>query len=166
MAQGASRTRVLLFLALLLALLSLACFAIPIYIIWPFRHQGPAELSFALFVKQIGPGLSIACSAGCGALVWVLWRRTKRWTTRLLTIGALVLASCGMFLSRINVYEIMFHPVDTLRFEPAELAKLDSDDMVIAVRVNNVSRAYPIREMAYHHVVNDTVGGVPIAATY
>ncbi len=28
------------------------------------------------------------------------------------------------------------------------------------------SRAYPIRELAYHHVVNDTVGGVPIAVTY
>jgi hypothetical protein len=38
--------------------------------------------------------------------------------------------------------------------------------MVIAVAVNGVNRAYPIREMAYHHVVNDTVGGEPVAATY
>jgi Protein of unknown function (DUF3179) len=32
--------------------------------------------------------------------------------------------------------------------------------------VNGASRAYPIRQMGYHHVVNDTLGGVPIIATY
>jgi len=26
--------------------------------------------------------------------------------------------------------------------------------------------AYPVRLMAYHHVVPDVVGGVPIVATY
>jgi hypothetical protein len=38
--------------------------------------------------------------------------------------------------------------------------------MVIAVRFGTDTRAYPIREMAYHHVVNDVVDGVPIAVTY
>ncbi len=28
------------------------------------------------------------------------------------------------------------------------------------------ARAYPIRSISYHHVVNDRLGGVPIAATY
>ena len=26
--------------------------------------------------------------------------------------------------------------------------------------------AYPIRQMAYHHLVHDTVGGVPVVVTY
>jgi hypothetical protein len=34
------------------------------------------------------------------------------------------------------------------------------------VRVAGIARAYPIRSISYHHVVNDTVGGVPIVATY
>jgi hypothetical protein len=38
--------------------------------------------------------------------------------------------------------------------------------MILAVRIGAEARAYPIREMAYHHVLNDLVGGVPIAATY
>ncbi len=38
--------------------------------------------------------------------------------------------------------------------------------MVLAVQINSESRAYPIREMAYHHVVNDTVGRQPIVSTY
>ncbi len=69
-------------------------------------------------------------------------------------------------LARVNVYEIMFHPIDSPRFESAEKAGIDSGDMVMAVEVNGARRAYPIREMAYHHVVNDVLGGEPIVATY
>ena len=48
----------------------------------------------------------------------------------------------------------------------AEDAKLDTGEMVLTVSFNGDARAYPVREMAYHHIVNDVVGGVPIAATY
>jgi hypothetical protein len=37
---------------------------------------------------------------------------------------------------------------------------------VLAVTVGEESVAYPIRLMGYHHLVGDTVGGVPIVATY
>jgi hypothetical protein len=37
---------------------------------------------------------------------------------------------------------------------------------VLAVSVGKEARAYPIRTMGYHHIVNDTVGGAPIAVTY
>ena len=43
---------------------------------------------------------------------------------------------------------------------------MDADDKVLAVKVGQHARAYPIRTMGYHHIVNDTVGGVPIAVTY
>jgi hypothetical protein len=36
----------------------------------------------------------------------------------------------------------------------------------MAVSLNGDARAYPISQMAYHHVLNDTVAGVPIAVTY
>jgi hypothetical protein len=32
--------------------------------------------------------------------------------------------------------------------------------------VKGARRAYPIREMAYHHLVNDAPAGEPIVATY
>ena len=38
--------------------------------------------------------------------------------------------------------------------------------MILAVRLGDDARAYPISQMAYHHVLNDVVGGVPIAVTY
>ena len=36
----------------------------------------------------------------------------------------------------------------------------------IAVTLGGESRAYPIREMGYHHVVNDRLHGLPIVVTY
>jgi len=38
--------------------------------------------------------------------------------------------------------------------------------MVMAIRFGGDARAYPISQMAYHHVLNDVVGDVPVAVTY
>jgi len=37
---------------------------------------------------------------------------------------------------------------------------------VLCVTISGESVAYPVRLMAYHHLVGDTVGGTPIVATY
>ena len=69
-------------------------------------------------------------------------------------------------LSHVNVYERMFHPMGSPSFETAQATRLDGKEMVIAVDIGGAARAYPIRILSYHHIANDTVGGVPIAATY
>lgn len=148
------------------SLLSFACFAVPIYVIRPFRHQGARELAVALFVKQIGPWVSIACALAALAIVILHWQRTRGWAGRVGMSLLLALALVGAALSRVNVYEQMFHHLDTPQFAAADQAHVDKEDMVIAVRLNGETRAYPIREMAYHHVVNDTVGREPIVSTY
>jgi hypothetical protein len=66
----------------------------------------------------------------------------------------------------VNIYEIMFHPVGAPSFQSIGETKLDGKEMVVAVRVNDESRAYPVRVIAYHHIVNDVASGVPIVATY
>ena len=45
-----------------------------------------------------------------------------------------------------------------LEYDPAE--------MVLGVDLNGEARAYPIGLLAQHEIVNDTVGGHPIAVTY
>jgi len=53
------------------------------------------------------------------------------------------------------------------RFNREERGKLlVSDDRIIGVAVGGEARAYPLRLMRWHEVVNDTVGGRPIAVTY
>ena len=58
-------------------------------------------------------------------------------------------------------------PAEIDRRNEEERGKLlVSDDRVIGVVVGNDVRAYPLRLMRWHEVVNDTVGGEPIAITY
>lgn len=47
-----------------------------------------------------------------------------------------------------------------------ELHGLSPKEPVISITINNDSRAYPVRVLMYHEIVNDTVGGKPVAITY
>jgi hypothetical protein len=95
----------------------------------------------------------------------VLWRNTSRWLKAPLLIAAFFVVFAAV-MSHLNYFEWMFHPVDRAQFEPESSSKLDAKEMILAVRYSSDARAYPIREMAYHHILNDVVGGVPIAVTY
>jgi hypothetical protein len=66
----------------------------------------------------------------------------------------------------VNIYELMFHPMGSPTLVSIADVKLDKDEKVIAIAVNGAARAYPIRSISYHHVVNDMVGEVPVVATY
>ena len=148
-----------------LALISIACFAYPLYVNWPFRAQGARELAVALTVLLHGQVASLLCAIAASLLAiwqWPKWRIAGRTAT----VAAAVLACIGTALTHVNIYEHMFHPDSAPSFEPGSEAKIDPTDMVMAVKVSGVSRAYPIREMGYHHIINDEVGGVAIAATY
>jgi len=43
---------------------------------------------------------------------------------------------------------------------------LSARDPVISVEINGDARAYPLRIMIYHEIVNDIVGGDPVVVTY
>lgn len=58
-------------------------------------------------------------------------------------------------------------PIDHPNFEPADSVDwLEADEPVLALTVAGETRAYPLQIMAWHEIVNDTVGGVPVAVTY
>ena len=43
---------------------------------------------------------------------------------------------------------------------------LNDSDEVIGIEINGDARAYPIRIIAWHEMVNDTIGGVPVSLAY
>jgi Protein of unknown function (DUF3179) len=155
----------LLSIAAILAV-SLFFLAYPMYVIRPFRHQGPRELAVALEVLRFRPGVQMICAVSALLAGFLYWRVQPKILRR---IGALI-AVAGVFLfaglSRINIFEIMFHPMGRPSFAAAGDTKLDGAEMVMAVNLAGEARAYPIRSVSYHHIVNDVVGGVPIVATY
>lgn len=53
------------------------------------------------------------------------------------------------------------------KFVPARKAAfLRANDQVIAVKLGKETRAYPIKILNHHEVVNDTLGGIPIVVTF
>ena len=48
----------------------------------------------------------------------------------------------------------------------SEAAGLGGREPVIAVEIEGDARAYPLRYLTWHEIVNDTVGGVPVAVTF
>jgi hypothetical protein len=148
-------------------LISLFVLAYPIYVIRPFRFQGSSELSLALAILRFRPALLVNLSVAAAWIASLCWigQRCPTWQKIAACLCACLVVALA-FLSRINIYEFMFHPLDRPTFSRAQSAKLDGKEEVIAIQINRAARAYPIRIMSYHHIVNDVVGGLPVVATY
>lgn len=56
--------------------------------------------------------------------------------------------------------------LDPARISPAECAWLADDDEVLSVTMGGVTRAYPLRILVWHEVVNDRIEGNPVLITY
>ena len=57
--------------------------------------------------------------------------------------------------------------IDDPMFVPvAEVADLTDREPVVGLEIDGDARAYPIRVLTWHEIVNDTVGGQPVIVTY
>ncbi len=149
----------------LCALASIGLFFIPFFIIRPFHYQTPRALWLAMTLRQRAPLGTLIAAFICFALAVALWRTASRWRKALVVLALFVVAFSAV-MSRLNHFEWMFHPIDSPQFLVQSESKLDPKELIMAVRFGSDARAYPISQMAYHHVLNDVVGGVPVAVTY
>jgi len=60
----------------------------------------------------------------------------------------------------------MIFPIYNPRFVPAGEAKVQEDELVLAVEISGRAKAYPITILASREMVNDELSGVPILATW
>jgi hypothetical protein len=57
--------------------------------------------------------------------------------------------------------------IDEPRFERAgDIDWLDDAEAVLSVTVEGETRGYPVQVLMWHEIVNDSIAGVPVAATY
>jgi hypothetical protein len=56
--------------------------------------------------------------------------------------------------------------IDDPAFVPVSEATLSDREPVIGLMIDGDVRAYPLRILIWHEIVNDVVGGVPVAVTY
>ncbi|MEE8445620.1 MAG: DUF3179 domain-containing (seleno)protein, partial [Alphaproteobacteria bacterium] len=57
--------------------------------------------------------------------------------------------------------------IDQPQFRPvAEIDNLPDQEPVIGLVVGGVAKAYPLRILIWHEIVNDSIGGTPVAVTF
>ena len=150
-----------------LLVFSIAFVAIPVFLIQPFRPQTQRALEISYLLRSWSPSATAIMLLAALALVIWRWRQARRWWRKTLLVILLSLSIVPAWFARQNHFEWMFNPLHNSAYvKVADAAFVRDSDMVLAVKINNEAVAYPVRLMAYHHVVADTVGGTPICATY
>lgn len=147
---------------------TLAVVIIPALIIQPFKPQTTRGVALSYSLRSWSPLATIIGTVLALALGAYLVRGRKRLWLKLPTLMlCLTLTLIAAWFARQNHFEWMFNPLANASFVAAGDAGFVSDaDKVLAVDIDGEAVAFPIRQMGYHHVVQDIVGGVPIVATY
>ena len=154
----------LLFALMLVALLMVLT---PAWLIQPFRPQSQAGLAVSYTLRRWSPVMTVVALILTLALDLWLWRGARRWWLKSLLVATLLLTLAATWFARQNHFEWMFNPLSNAAYaRAAEVDFVADTDMVLAIEVGGEAVAYPVRLMAYHHVVQDTVGGTPVVATY
>lgn len=152
------------FALFLLVVAAVALVLLPAFILNPFEPETPRGLAIAHAAKRWAPLVTIVLFAAGLWLSRALW---SRWWRKTLVVVAMLVLVATIWLSRQNHFEWMFKPLANAAFASAPAASfLTDDEMVLAVAQNGDAAAYPIRQLAYHHIVHDVVGNVPIVVTY
>jgi Protein of unknown function (DUF3179) len=156
-----------LWLSLLLVVAAaVAVVAIPVFVIMPFKAQTSAGVEWSYRLRRWSPLVTVVATILFLALCVKLWRGA-RWLGRLAMVAILAPLLAVTWFARQNHFEWMFNPLPNADYARAGEAGFVADsDMVMAIEINGDAVAFPVRQMAYHHVVNDVVGGKPITATY
>ncbi len=157
-----------LWTALLLTIaVGVGVIAFPTFYIMPFKPQRASLMAIALRARALAPVATTIALVLSVAMALILAFRLRRWWSRSLAILAVAPVVLATWFAHQNHFEWMFNPLDSPRYVDAGKAKfVKPDDVVMAVEIGGEAVAYPIRQIGYHHVINDVIGRKPIVATY
>jgi hypothetical protein len=145
---------------------ALAVVAVPMFLIRPFSPQTPGGLAVAYALRRWAPWATALAAIVALFLAVRLWRGARWWSRALVALACVPLLG-AVWLAHLNLFEKMFAPMAKVQSAAAtEASWVEDRDPVLAVSLNGDAAAYPVRQVAYHHIVQDVVGGVPVAVTY
>ena len=151
---------------------AVAVVGLPVWLIQPFAPQTPDAVALSWQLRRAAPGVTGALALVVLAAVAVLWswpslerRRLMLRRTALVVIAGVALGAA--WFARQNHFEWMFRPFPDPRFvAAAEATDVPTGAPVLGVASGEAALAFPITRLGYHHLVNATLGDVPIVATY
>ncbi len=155
------------FILLLIVAAVVAVVFTPVWFIKPFSAQTETQVEISYFLKSWSPILTIVFALFAISLAVFIWKNSKRWFGKVALIVPLLIIFVFAWLARQNHFEWMFNPLKQANFASvSETDFVKDDEMVLAVKINGDAAAFPVRQMAYHHIAQEVVGGTPITATY
>ena len=153
--------------AALIPIALIAVVVVPLVLDQPFGSQTARTLEAAYAMRRWSPILTVLGVAALAVLAAISLRRRRTGLALVGFAGALMLAIAAAWFARQNPFEWMFNPLPQPQFVAAAKATfVEPNDLVLAVSVDGDAAAYPIRQMAYHHLVNDRIGRTPAVVTY
>ena len=154
-------------LLLSVTIIAFATVLVPALLIQPFKLQTAGRLNISYTLRHWSPVITLVALSLALLIVISLWKRTRRWWRKGLLVAFFIPLLIATWFARQNHFEWMFQPLPNAAFATANDAGFVADgEMVLAVELNGDAAAYPIRQVAYHHVIQDTIGGIPVLVTY
>jgi len=135
-----------------------------VYFIMPFPgSQRSNTLSFAFYLNRWSPVFRIIFGAMiCFGAVGI-WNSKRKWIA--VTLSILGILIVFMINTKVRA-DVMFQSPKNLVLVSEKENKLDTNAMVIAVEHDGQAQAFPIRLIAYHHIVYTRVGTKEAMITY
>jgi hypothetical protein len=125
----------------------------------PPINQTAAMLAAAYFAQTLAPIVSLFLATLAAIQLW----RRRTWGAAALFAIALICVA----VSRVNLLERVFAPARGAQIAAiGDFHDIRDTDMVIGVVIGGESRAYPVRYLAYHHMLNDQLGSTALLPTY
>ena len=141
--------------------------ALPGYMLRPFAPQDDFNLTVAHFARSWGRILVFFVALGGLALAFRLIKQHQKIWLRGLAVLLWAPALAGIWLAWQEPAELQFKPLDNPDYtHVSEVDWVEDEDMVMVVAREGEAAAYPMLQVAYHHIIHDRVGDVPIAVTY
>jgi Protein of unknown function (DUF3179) len=153
--------------AICIALTAVAVVYIPVHLIQPFKSQTKEAVLLSYYMRTWGPVITIFLFVGALFVCISFFRTAIGRLRKAILVLLLMPVGLATWFAHQNYFQWMFRPLDNPNYAIA--SKTDfivGKDMVLAVSMSGDSVAYPVRLLAYHHLVHDKVGGKPILATY
>jgi membrane protease YdiL (CAAX protease family) len=155
---------------------------VPTITIHPFRPQTADGVEWSYALKRAAPAATATALAVALASALLLWGRVerglrsrqtrmaglRRWGRRGVIVLLVGVTGLVTWFARQNHFEWMFNALPKAEYVGVSEARafLVDAEVVMGIDVNGTRFAYPVRQLAYHHLVNEIVGGTPIVVTY
>jgi len=148
-----------------LSLLLLALFEISnVYFIMPMPgSQEMNSISIAYALYSIRWWVRIIFAVGIILGFIYAWNSKRKWVRILALIPVLGIVYLFNF---VMTADKMFLQPSELILKNSQENSVPHDRLIIGITLNGESKAYPVEYLAYHHQVNDSIGGKHVIVTY